>query len=655
MRGLGECKSPWPATKRRRLTCLGISTFGSKPNDLPTYLKPLMDHALTVIPASEVPSTPLFLYATAGMRLLPPKQRDDVLAEVCRFFRANYKFYLPDCNQHIQVISGEWEGIYGWVAINQLMGGFASGETLGFLDMGGASTQITFEPSEDIRKEHANDMMAVKLRTLGGRDAEYHVYTTTFLGYGMNEARRRYLGWLVERAQKQAAGLAKELGGKQAARSAEGPQAGVQLLATDRRLVRRAEPVESDSPRSSRSTAEEHIEPDADTTISPSPVQTAVSERPSPKLDAPATLGAIGPGENQTEPINRLTVLDPCLPKGATFKDREHLPSHMTSLNPTLVGTGSFSQCVLTTIPLLNKTVPCPDEPCLFNGVHIPGGAPGHRPDMHFIGISEYWYTIENVFRLGGDYSYKDFADAARTFCAQDWNTTMRAFTSGQYPHVHDIERLEFQCFKAAWLINVLHEGLGIPKEYLADEDKEDMVPLRSVNEISGLQISWTLGVMVIYASGTVPLVLESSRDRLSMAATVSMPLALMGICVFALFVLWGRNRKRYSARNSSLELLPRRNGRNGLEGASLLRSDIETGDLNGQRTGGEPPYQTPVNGGHVSIERRGSPKPIITDTVVLQAQGDPWAPKLARTTSFIGRASPRPPGSPLRKGSYRP
>lgn len=614
---------------------------------------------MSVIPPSEISTTPLFLYATAGMRLLPDKQRKDVLDATCRFFRTNYKFHLPDCSEHIQVISGEWEGIYGWVAINQLMGGFESGETLGFLDMGGASTQITFEPTLDIRTQHSNDMMPVNLRTLGGKELKFDVYTTTFLGYGMNEARRRYVGWLVDRAQKQAATLAKEVGGKQAALAAEEKNNGG---AGAGRLVRRDQAA---APAVEKGAVNE---PESNSPVAAAPAASTHTLRKMQGIEAPPAAEPAPTGNSSTSSsANRMTVLDPCLPNGATMKDREHLPQAIAKVNPTLVGTGSFQQCVLTTIPLLNKTAPCPDEPCLFNGVHIPGGAPGRRPDMHFIGISEYWYTVENVFKLGGDYSYKDFANAARTFCAQDWNKTMDAYNGGKFPHVHDIEKLQFQCFKAAWLVNFLHEGLGIPKEYLADEDKDDMVPLRSVNELQGFQISWTLGVMVIYASSTVPASAATRWGKLSLAATVAVPMALVGVCVFAIFMAWGQSRRKvlYNARNSSVELL-KRNPRSGPEGGSLLHGDIEAGDEEAAFVGQADsftPYSAnkpvappdPFANGMAGLDRRGSPKPIAgpSDGTVLPSQ-DNWTPKLARTTSFMGRASPRPPNSPSRKMSHR-
>ena len=53
-----------------------------------------------------------------------------------------------------------------------------------------------------------------------------------------------------------------------------------------------------------------------------------------------------------------------------------------------LVGTGSFTQCLQKTAPLLNKNAPCLAELCLFDGMHVP---PINFTPSHFIGVSEYW------------------------------------------------------------------------------------------------------------------------------------------------------------------------------------------------------------------------------------------------------------------------
>lgn len=91
------------------------------------------------------------------------------------------------------------------------------------------------------------------------------------------------------------------------------------------------------------------------------------------------------------------------------------------------------------------------------------------------------------------------------------------------------------QCFKAAWLVNVLHEGIGLPR--IIDQGGGKLLPSSSHNEPSSTEteamsmaadknlgpsfqsvdtigdtaISWTLGKMVIEASRDVPTLPPSS------------------------------------------------------------------------------------------------------------------------------------------------
>ncbi|KAL8910519.1 MAG: hypothetical protein Q9171_004215 [Xanthocarpia ochracea] len=181
----------------------GVSTFGATPDRIgPDHLKKLFEHALKIIPKDAVSDTPIFLLATAGMRLLPESQRSRLLAEMCSYARSQTKFLIPDCTSNFQVIPGSTEGLYGWVAANYLLGGFDAPKehdhgkghhTYGFLDMGGASAQIAFAPNATEAERHANDLTLLRLRTLDGAPAAYRVFVTTWLEYGVNEARRRYV------------------------------------------------------------------------------------------------------------------------------------------------------------------------------------------------------------------------------------------------------------------------------------------------------------------------------------------------------------------------------------------------------------------------------------------------------------------------------
>ena len=115
------CKSYfWKQTNK----ISGISTYADKPSQVGEHLEPLLKFALRNVPKQSQSSTPLFLMATAGMRLLSPAQQTAILSSACAYTRERTPFILPDCDAHFQVIDGRTEGMYGWIAINYLLGSF---------------------------------------------------------------------------------------------------------------------------------------------------------------------------------------------------------------------------------------------------------------------------------------------------------------------------------------------------------------------------------------------------------------------------------------------------------------------------------------------------------------------------------------------------
>ncbi|KZT70074.1 hypothetical protein DAEQUDRAFT_689549 [Daedalea quercina L-15889] len=431
----------------------GISSFGDNPAGVAAYLEPLLEHARNHIPPSRQPSTPIFLLATAGMRLLTPQQQADVLESTCTYLKTHSRFKLDDpsssgpCGSSVRIISGEEEGLFGWIAVNYLTDGFSgAGEqplTYGFLDMGGASTQIAFEPTLAESEKSVDNLIDVRLRLLNGREVQHKVFVTTWLGYGTNQARERYVGAVINDY-----------------------------------LYRNP---------------------------SASPYQ---------------------------------LIPDPCLPKDLRL--RETTASSSTAAY-TLVGSGSFDQCLARTSPLLNKSAPCPDTHCLFNGVptpHIDFAA------AHFIGISEYWYSSEHVFGLGGAYDVVQYERAAEQFCARDWADIVQQHerdrarwglgpqSAGAWGPEVEIPRLQLQCFKAAWIVNVLHEGLGMPRivdpggnstsgDDGAREAEQEAArkglgskrpAFQSLDSVGDIAVSWTLGKMVLEASKEVPLANKGDR-----------------------------------------------------------------------------------------------------------------------------------------------
>lgn len=409
-------------------TSPGISSFDekNKVKDIwPKHFAKLMKYAEDIIPLDKHSDTPVFVLATAGMRLLSPAKKKMILKETCSALQKNTNFYLPNCKNFIQIIDGETEGIYGWLSLNYLMGQFDKykgsdkvHKSIGFMDMGGASTQIAFVPSskEEIKK-HEEDLSRVLLRNINGENQKWNVFSETWLGFGANESRKRYLNQLINL-------------------SISNPNLGVEIN-------------------------------------------------------------------------------DPCLPKDAEVS-YEH-----DKVMYTIKGIGNYEMCLKTIYPLLMKNVPCKDEPCLFNGIH---GPQLNFKDDKFVGISEYWYTANDIFQSGGEYNYLSFNEKVRGYCESNWKDILANSEKGDYSNLNPDTFLKDACFKASWVINILHEGFGlprlgleVPKEEADEKEAEEIekidkvhVPFKSADSVNGGELSWTLGKILLFASSQI----ESTTDN---------------------------------------------------------------------------------------------------------------------------------------------
>ncbi len=188
----------YPLTSNRWTDRLapGISAFGDSPQDVGTSLDPLISFAKEVLAGKEhqFKYFPIYLKATGGMRQLLPEKREAIIAEVRKYManETTCPFYFE--HDFARVVSGEEEGIYGWTAINFLLGkllpasagsGTAdANSSVGALDLGGASTQISFfVPDQDI--------LANMFKLQIGAQKHWNVYTHSFLYFGVNSARDR--------------------------------------------------------------------------------------------------------------------------------------------------------------------------------------------------------------------------------------------------------------------------------------------------------------------------------------------------------------------------------------------------------------------------------------------------------------------------------
>ena len=130
---------------------------------------------------------PIYLGATAGLRLVDPEQREETLTRIRVMLHAS-DFMFQD--NWARVLSGEEEGIYDWITINYMKNDGALPDrlspTFGALDLGGASTQISFR-SRERRLLRRNAAFSLRID-----DSKYLLYSHSFLHYGVDEARAKH-------------------------------------------------------------------------------------------------------------------------------------------------------------------------------------------------------------------------------------------------------------------------------------------------------------------------------------------------------------------------------------------------------------------------------------------------------------------------------
>jgi len=131
---------------------------------------------------------PIYLKATAGMRVLSTQRREEILNYIAiSFNKTSINPFLFDTTYAI-IASGEEEATFDWLGVNYaydtLINTDHDEHTYGALDMGGQSTQIAFapEPGSNILA----DFTAVRLW-----DTTHRLYTHSHLQYGMDAVEQR--------------------------------------------------------------------------------------------------------------------------------------------------------------------------------------------------------------------------------------------------------------------------------------------------------------------------------------------------------------------------------------------------------------------------------------------------------------------------------
>ncbi|KAL7568982.1 hypothetical protein ACA910_021274 [Epithemia clementina (nom. ined.)] len=410
------------------------------------YMQPLLEFAQSVLHSKrhDFASFPIYLRATAGMRILNAADRARVMASVRRVLRQNttmnpFGFHR---DEQARTLSGEEEAIYDWAGVNFLVGDLVpqtkgAGTVVhpkrmhGALDLGGGSTQISFfEPTQDI--------MSNLFKLQIGQAKHWNVYAHSFLFYGMNEALHRH-----------------------GARLAAGKS-------SRERIVNGV--YDPCMPKGSKVDIRTNIHLKED----------GVSETwmwynqsfPSGNGYYQATLYNDGQGPNATARVNA------------------------TAANATaVVWSFDLEKCFAMAKDLLHleKNEWCNfahKGDCSFAGIYQPQ-LPEQNTETfgEFIAFSNY-YHVWKFLDLPPRASIQELYDATKSVCAMDWESLQAS------SHSHKIEATDLPtyCFRSVYVFHLLRHGFGF--------GMNDTILVGKV--LNGQKVGWALGSM-LYEINTLP------------------------------------------------------------------------------------------------------------------------------------------------------
>lgn len=176
-----------------------ISDYATKPDQVGELLQMGIEFAtttLTSLKVSNMTQIPIFLGATAGARMMKQSERVALFSAIRKYYHSDKSpFEFKD--HYAKVLSGEEEGFFGFLAVNYLTGKLypqpktdddkkkqmVSADPIfldGAFDMGGASTQITFDTRGD-------DVLESYFEYSTPDEQRYATYTHSFLQFGLNQ------------------------------------------------------------------------------------------------------------------------------------------------------------------------------------------------------------------------------------------------------------------------------------------------------------------------------------------------------------------------------------------------------------------------------------------------------------------------------------
>lgn len=174
----------------------GLDDYVTKPQHLAEYLQSAVEKAVSHVPKHLHNVTPVYVWATAGLRTFEADAAKTLLKEVqtCMANRTISPFYFRP--RHVSILSGEEEAVYAWIAVNYLRGFFDTNMTqansAGVIEMGGGSLQIAFMPDGPLYQE--------EFQVYVGR-TRFDLYAQSYLNFGSSYLTQHVRQQLFKNAQ----------------------------------------------------------------------------------------------------------------------------------------------------------------------------------------------------------------------------------------------------------------------------------------------------------------------------------------------------------------------------------------------------------------------------------------------------------------------
>lgn len=417
-------------TKSRHITP-GLSTFKDDPDKASDYMEPIMDYISELIPTEKHYDTSIHFMATAGLRLLDESTQKAILSDIDKDLKGKYSF--PKIKS--QVITGEQEGIYSWISLNmnKNLRNSQYSQTYGMIEMGGASTQVAFELNDELEEAILNDLKNYSGSGSGQAVAAFkneQLRLDVSPEHSVRLITVTFLGLGVNSAR----------------------EAAIDLYIKDY--------VKNSSNQLSQQSDFSQFEMVLKDSCLPA-----------------------GSSEVVIRPTALLTNNDTSI--GLVIKQSEQ------TFRIRLEGTGDFFSCMSHLERVIQfarrERLNCQSksQPCAMDllGTNF---IPYHK--YPFIGLSEMFFTTNEMIDSAGQFNRSKVLHETKRICETKYNDLLSRYV--QNGSSADSDRVLYECFKASWLLTILHtSGLNMPTNY---------ENFRTLDELDGEQIDWTTGAMLM-------------------------------------------------------------------------------------------------------------------------------------------------------------